>query len=234
MPAASDDALSAALAALAAAPSSPDAQRAVHVALLDAEVLVPRDADGRVMIDRGTPGRGPSLVLFSTAETAEAWGLASDAVRVGARELFEFAATSGIEQVALDPAGPVAVTLGSWEVRRLAVGEVPTPGSDERLAIALPSPPLPDVFRTAVEVAAAPLGALGAVSVYEADPLRGRRHLVVGLHVAAGTPLEPLVDALHAALDPVAPDGALLNFTVVAADAPRFAALEPDAVLWRR
>ena len=223
-----------ALTALAAEPASPDLQRAVHEALLDADVLVPRDEDGRVLIDRGTPGRGPSLVVFSGPRPAQAWGLAADAVRAPARELLAYAASQGIEQVALDPSGPVAVVLGSWEMRRLAAGQLPTPGGEERLAIAPLRAPLPSAAVEALGSAAAPLGGLDAVSVYEADPLRGRRHLLVGLHLAGDTPLEPVVDALHAALEPVAPDGALVNFAVVAPDRPPFAALEPAAVVWRR
>jgi len=169
-----------ALTGLAADPS-PAGQRAVYEALLAGELHVPRDATGSVLVDRGTSGRGPALWVFSGERSAGLWGLAADAVPVAARDLLAFAVAHGVEQVAVDTAGPVAVTLGSWEVRRLAAGEIPTAGCDERLAIALPRSWLPATFTGALAAAAAPLdAALTALSVYEADPLRGRRHLVVG------------------------------------------------------
>ena len=222
-----------ALAGLATDPS-PAGQRAVYEALLAGELLVPRDAGGAVLIDRGSRARGPALWVFSGERSVGLWGLAADTVPVPARDLLAFAVSHGVEQVAIDTAGPVAATLGSWEVRRLAVGEIPTQGSDERLAIALPRTPLPAAFTDALAGAAAPLdAALTAVSVYEADPVRGRRHLLIGLHVDADAPLAAFVDVLHAALERIAPDGALLNYTTVA-DAPPFASLEPGAVVWRR
>jgi hypothetical protein len=108
---------------------SPAGQRVVYEALLAGELLVPRDAEGAVLIDRGSRDRGPALWVFSGARSVGLWGLAADTVPVPARDLLAFAVSHGVEQVAIDTAGPVAATLGSSEVRHLAAGEIPASGS---------------------------------------------------------------------------------------------------------
>lgn len=235
--------LAAALLAAGRTPS-PEARSAVYAALLEAEVLVALDPDAdaagpAVLVERDAPG-GPALLLFSRPETLALWGGSDVSARGGARELLAGAVAQGLERVIVDRAGPVAVTLSSWEVRRLAAGETPGPDAgshlDEHLAIAVPGEPLGEL-PAALARALEPHPETLAAAVLEADPVRGRRHLLVAIrldrdrHPDAG--LEPLVDLLHPVLEPAAPDHALLNYAELV-DAEPLASLEAAATVWRR
>ena len=230
-----DSALSRALVAVAQSPD--DARKAaVYAALLEAVLLAPLDPASTgekavLLVERTVNGH--ELPAFSSKQAFQTWGAVPTQLAVRAPELFQAALLQGIDRVQLDPAGPVKVTLGSWEVRRIAAGTVPAPhGSpdrDRRSALGLPDPPLPASFVDQITARVSVLEEITSAAVFEADPVRGRRHLVIGLRARA--PLdEPLIEAIADGL--AAPDGALVNYLRLTDD-PSFAALEAQATVYR-
>lgn len=229
-----DCALSRALLAVGERPD--DARRtAVYAALLDAVLLAPLDpastAEKAVLLVERT-ANGHELPAFSSRQAFATWGAVPTQLVVRAPELFQAALLQGIDRVQLDPAGPVKVTLGSWEVRRIAAGTVPTtrgsPDRDRRSALGLPDPPLPASFVDEITGRLSARPEIASAAVFEADPVRGRRHLVIGLR---GGPLDqPVIDAIDEGL--AAPDGALVNYLRLADD-PSFADLEQKATIYR-
>jgi hypothetical protein len=231
-----DSALSRALLTVGGRPD--DASRAaVYDALLQAVLLAPLDPASTeekavLLVERTAAGH--VLPAFSSKQAFAQWGAVPTWLAVRAPELFRAALLQGIDAVRLDAAGPVKVTLGSWEVRRIAAGSAPTPhGSpdrDARSALGLPDPPLPTAFTAAIAARARSIAGIRAVAVFEGDPVRARRHLVLGIR--AEPPLEPLIDALHDGLAP--PDRALVNYLhLTGEDDPRFAGLERRATVYR-
>ena len=216
-------ALTAALAAVGRAPG--DATKAaVYERLLGATLLAPLDplestAEQAVMLVERTPA-GLELPLFSAAEPFRLWGVVPTHLTAAAPELFQAALRQGIDRVVLDPAGPVRVALGSWEVRRIAFNQAPavhgSPDRDQRTPLGPPDPPLPEAFADALHHALEDQPVTEA-TVFEADPVRGRRHLVIALR--ADDPA-PVVDAIHDRLAPEAPDQALLNYTALTGELP--------------
>lgn len=230
-----ESALSRALLAVAQDPD--DASKAaVYAALLHAVLLAPLDpastAEKAVLLVERTAAGQLGLPAFSSAQAFAAWGVVPTRLAVRAPELFRAALLQGIDAVQLDPAGPVKVTLGSWEVRRIAAGSAPAPhGSpdrDRRSALGLPDPPLPAAFRQAIADRARSIPGIRSVAVFEGDPVRARRHLVIGIR--AEPPVEPLIEALQGG--PAPPDQALVNHLHLTDD-PRFAALERRATVYR-
>jgi len=230
-----DSVLSRALLAVGQTPD--DARRAaVYEALLTAVLLAPLDpaastADRAVLLVERT-ATAHRLPAFSSKQAFETWGVVPTHLAVRAPELFQAALLQGVDSVQLDSAGPVKVTLGSWEVRRIAAGTTPdphgSPDRDRRSALGLPDPPLPAAFTEALTRALDKDDALTEAAVFEADPVRGRRHLVVALR----SQYPPEIDPVHEAISALVPDGALLNYARLTDEQP-FAGLLPEATVYR-
>jgi SseB protein N-terminal domain len=231
--------LAAALGEAGRAPTNA-AKVSIYRQLLDAVLLAPLDPESTderaiLLVERKPDGR-LELPAFSCRRAFRLWGAVPTHLAVRAPDLFRTALLQGVDRVALDPAGPVRATLGSWEVRRLADGTVPevhgSPDRDARSALGLPDPPLPEEFRQALCEAAAELTRIVAAAVFEADPVRGRRHLVVGLRLAGDERAEPLAEHIHERIAAAVPDEAMLNYARLE-DGEPFARLEPDAIVYR-
>jgi SseB protein N-terminal domain len=216
------------------------AKASIYRRLLDAVLLAPlapasTDEKAILLVERKPDGRH-ELPVFSCRRAFRLWGAVPTHLAVRAPDLFRTALLQGVDRVALDPAGPVRATLGSWEVRRIAAGTVPevhgSPDRDARSALGLPDPPLPDDFRQALCAALADLAKVTSAAVFEAEPVRGRRHLVVGMRLAADEPAEPLAERIHDRIAATAPDGAMLNYARLE-DGEPFASLEPRATVYR-
>ena len=216
------------------------AKASVYRQLLDAVLLAPLDLESTderaiLLVERKEDGR-LELPAFSCRQAFRLWGAVPTHLAVRAPDLFQTALLEGVDRVVLDPSGPVRVTLGSWEVRRLAAGTTPevhgSPDRDARSALGLPDPPLPEEFRRAVCEAVAELAAVESAAVFEADPVRGRRHLVVGLRLADDEPAEPLIERIHDRIAAAVPDEAMLNYARLE-DGEPFASLEPAATVYR-
>ena len=216
------------------------AKAAIYRQLLEAVLLAPLDPESTeeraiLLVERTGDGR-LELPAFSGRRAFRLWGAVPTHLAARAPELFRTALLEGVDRVVLDPSGPVRVTLGSWEVRRLAAGTVPdvhgSPDRDARSALGLPDPPLPEAFLRAVREAAAELAAVRSAAVFEADPVRGRRHLVVALRLLDDEPAEPLIERIHERIAAAVPDEAMLNYARLE-DGEPFSSLEPDATVYR-
>jgi hypothetical protein len=71
-----------------------------------------------------------------------------------------------------------------------------------------------------------------SAAVFEADPVRGRRHLVVGLRLPDDERAEPLIERIHDRIAAAVPDEAMLNYARLE-DGEPFSSLEPDATVYR-
>lgn len=168
----------------------------------------------------------PALVAFSGPATLERWPSPGGVAVRPAAEVIEAALTYGV-RLAIDPVGPVSLTLVRWELRRLAAGSLPDPAEsaagaaeDARTAVGAPARPV-------TEVEAALRRRLGAhphvreAWLLEGDPIAGRRQLVVALLFDAPTDEaagHATIDALHDELAAFAPPRAVVNYTVVRED----------------
>jgi hypothetical protein len=193
--------------------TSRDAQLALYSALVDGQVEVGMH-EGAVLVERLADGR-PAALAFSGEAARRRFAPALEFVEMPATDAFGGILAGGVEAVVLDPGGPVRVELGSWEMRRLAAGELPDPDAppqrDGQVAIE-PATELPEAFLAAIRDACAARDDVDRLAVYEADPIRGRRHLLLAVATDADADVTEPAAALHAQLQPVAPDGARLSF----------------------
>jgi hypothetical protein len=212
--------------------TSSEAQTRLYAALAQARLEVGVDA-GALLVERLADGR-PAVLAFSGAAARRRFADALDVVEIGAQEAFAGILAGGVEAIVIDPGGPVRVELGSWELRRLAAGELPDPDApperDHQLAIE-PAGPLPDAFVAAVREACAQRAEIVRAAVYEADPVRGQRHLLVALQTAED--VAPAAGELHERLAPCAPDGAVLTYAALV-DAEPFAGTARAATVYER
>ena len=149
-------------AALGEAGRSPtDAAKAsIYRQLLDAVLLAPLDPREHGRARRAARGAQPDgrleLPAFSCRRAFRLWGAVPDASRRRARPSSSRPRCSRASSASCSiPPGPVRVTLGSWEVRRIAAGTVAravhgSPDRDPRTPLGLPDPPLPEAFADAL------------------------------------------------------------------------------------
>ena len=216
------------------------ASASIYRELADAVLLAPLDpastAERAILLVERQPDGRHVLPAFSCRRAFRLWGAVPTHLAVRAPDLFRAALLQGVDRVALDPAGPVRATLGSWEVRRIAAGTVPdlhgSPDRDARSALGLPDPPLPEDFRRALCEALTEPATVMSAAVFEADPVRGRRHLVVGLRLAEDEDAAALIERIHDRIAIAVPDDAMLNYARLA-DGEPFASLESDATIYR-
>lgn len=217
-----------------ASDGSDEQLRRVYEVLLGSDLVVPlaRAAESagehervELMAARDSEG-APALVAFSSPATLERWPEPAGVAVRSATETIEAALTNGV-RLAIDPAGPVILTLARWELRRLAAGALPDPaesdaGAAEDACTAVGAP-----VRAVTELEATLRQRLGAhphvreAWLLDGDPIAGRRQLVVALlfdapaDEAAG---QATIDALHDELTALAPPRTVVNYTVVRED----------------
>jgi hypothetical protein len=212
--------------------TSSEAQARLYAALTQARLEVGVDA-GALLVERLADGR-PAVLAFSGAAARRRFADPLEVVEVDAQEAFAGILAGGVEAIVIDPGGPVRVELGSWELRRLAAGELPDPDApperDHQLAIE-PAGPLPDAFVATVREACAQRPEVVRAAVYEADPVRGQRHLLVALQSDGGG--APPAAELHEQLAARAPDGAVLTYAALV-DAEPFASTARAATVYER
>jgi SseB protein N-terminal domain len=200
--------------------ASPAAQDALYGALIDGVVQVGVE-DGAVLVERVADGR-PAALLFSGDEPRARFAPGVDTVTLAGPDAFTTLVAAGVEAAVLDAAGPVRIELGSWELRRLAAREHPDPDApperDGQLAIEPARDRLDDAFLAELRAAAADDERIERLAVYEADPVRGRRHLVLAFETN-GDPFDTSA-ALHTRLADRTPDDAVLNFALLTDDEP--------------
>lgn len=111
-----------------------EASRRLHLALLQAKLIVPIAADDvarevpelSLIAHRGPGEEATRLLGFTSEETLHLGGQPSPFAVAPVRDLCRFALANDVDEVSIDSGGPVSATLERWEVEALAEGRSPS------------------------------------------------------------------------------------------------------------